>query len=143
MRLIIISLLILTSCSERVKNCNLVGKWKSIEFISNKAIDWNNDGIYNKELLKEDKCTEVIFEFKNNGKIERYYKNKGTNCEFKKSTLNYVVDGNEILFTVSGMRQKHKFEINNCILTFYGIKDRGMTKNGKQNILISSKLKKQ
>jgi len=132
----------LTSCSKSLKNCELIGEWKSIEFYSDKAIDMNKDGIYNKKLSIEYECTEVIFRFTSNGKAERFYKNKRTNCKFKKSTLDYVVEGNQILFTVSGMKQKHKFDITNCRLNLYGIRERGMTENGNQNILINSVFRK-
>ncbi len=144
MKVLILSfgLLFLASCFEKEKNCELIGKWESTEFNSDKAVDMNKDGIYNQDLLQEDDCSEVIFHFKKNGKAERYYKNKRTNCKFKKSTLDYIVNGNQILFTVSGMKQKHKYKITNCKLNIYGAQDSGLTENGKQNILINSVFEK-
>ncbi|MFL1897475.1 lipocalin family protein [Aquimarina sp. 2-A2] len=139
---IIIILLIFNSCSKKTKNCQLIGKWKSIEFSSNKAIDSNKDGIYNTDILNEDGCSEVIFVFMDNGKAERYYKNNRTNCKLKKSILNYVIDGNQLIFTVSGMKQKSEFKITNCKLSIDGVQEIGITKNGKQNITINSVFEK-
>jgi hypothetical protein len=98
----------------------------------------NDDGIYSKNLLNEDECTEVIFHFMSNKKVDRFYKNNRTDCEFKKSALTYVVEGNQINFVVKGMKQKHKFEIANCKLIIYGVYDIGMTESGEQDISINS-----
>lgn len=84
MKILIVGLLILSSCTNKIKNCGLIGKWKSVEFNSSKSVDFNKDGTYSKNLLKEDDCTEVIFNFMSNGKVERYYKNRRTNCKLKK-----------------------------------------------------------
>ncbi len=142
MTILIYGLLFLTSCSKKLKNCNLIGEWKSIKFTSDKPVDMDNDGVFNINLLKEDSCTEIIYNFKNNGKVENFHKNKRTNCQFKKSTLNYVIDGKYILFTVSGMKQKHPFDITDCKLHIYGVYGVGKTAQGKQRISINSTFKK-
>ncbi len=136
-------LLIMTSCKQSNETCTILGKWKSVEFLSDKEVDLNQDGIYNKDLLKEDPCTEVNFHFMKNGKVTRYYKNKKTGCKTKKSTLKYVVKEDKILFIVSGMRQKHRFKIRDCKLTLYGISGRGKTEKGKESIKINSLFEKQ
>ena len=140
---LIFSLLILTSCSNNPKNCDLIGRWRSIEFYSDKPIDANRDGVYNKDLLKEYDCTVVIYDFMENGKVKRLSKSKRTKCKFNKSPLNYTVDGDQITFTVSGMKQKHKFEIKDCKLHIYGIYGSGMTKSGKKSISIHSVFEKE
>jgi len=136
-------LLMLTSCSNKTKNCNLVGTWKSVEFYSDKAVDNNDDGVYNKELSKEDKCVEVIMRFMSNGQVVRLYKNKRTHCKIKKSKLQYVVKGNQIVFTVSGMKQKQQFDIVDCKLKLYGIVDYGLTKKGKQKVIVNAIFEKE
>ncbi len=140
---LILNLIIITACSDTKKNCQLIGKWKSTSFISNKTIDKNKDGIYNTDILKEDECSEVVFHFLKNGKAERISKNKRTNCINKRSSMNYVIDENQLLFIVSGMEQKHTYEIVDCKLHIYNIQDRGLTESGKQNILITSVFEKQ
>ena len=137
MKYLIILLLLITSCGSTNNNCLLLGEWKSVSFTSNLAIDGNKD------VLLEDECTEVVIRFKNNGIAERLYKNSRTNCEFQKSILNYIVEKDKILFTVSGMKQKHKFKIENCQLHIYGVLDSGKTETGKKTILINSVFEKE
>ncbi|PCJ96096.1 MAG: hypothetical protein COA50_07905 [Flavobacteriaceae bacterium] len=142
MRLLILSVLILTSCSGTPKNCELIGKWEAIAFYADKAVDVNNDGVFNKTLLKEYECTAVTFHFMSNGKVEQANKSKRSNCDLVKTTFDYLVDGDDILFTVNGMKQRQSFDITDCKLNVYGIKDRGITENGQQQILIHSVFKK-
>ena len=132
-----------TSLLQKPKNYSIVGKWKCVELNVNVAVDNNKDGIYNDDLLKEDECVEVIYDFKNNGKVERYYKQTSTNCELKKSIHDYEIVGEEIIFTVSGMKQKHVYEITNRKMAIYGIEDTGITEYGRGNILINVILEKQ
>lgn len=134
-------ILLLFSCSKQ-KNCGLIGKWESISFTSNEAIDFNKDNLYSKNLLKEDKCAKVIYTFLSNGKVELLSKNKKSRCKFRKKTMSYTIDENKIIVYINKMKQVYPFKISNCKLIIYDVLGSGISNDGNKRISISATFKR-
>ena len=133
---------IFIACSSGDKNCSLKGQWSSVSFIADKAVDINGDGVFNVELTEEKECAQTTFYFKSNGKVERSSKNPHRDCRTEKNTMDYKVEGNQLIFSVSGMVQKHQFQIIDCQLFIYGIRDSGKTENGRERLNVTAILEK-
>lgn len=128
---------------KEMKNCDLKGTWRSVIFNTDKEVDLNDDGKFSTNLLDEEDCAETIFKFGSNGKVDRSSKNPGNGCKKESRTMSYSQEGDFLIFSVGGMKQKHRFEIIDCNLYIYGIRGSGKTRQGNRSFNINVILEKQ
>ena len=131
-----------SSCSDEPKNCDIIGKWKLVSIISNKPVDVNNDGVYTKNLIKEDPCINLIFYFKDSKNGKRSEKSSKTGCKYNNTDFTYKLTKNKfIIFKWKKYRFKYRYYLENCYLSYYEHK-RLKTNFGIKNIEIEYKFKK-
>ncbi|MFD0863306.1 hypothetical protein ACFQ1M_13920 [Sungkyunkwania multivorans] len=128
-----------TSCSN--ENCGLIGTWESLEFLSSKEVDENNDGVFHKELTKEG-CYRVTLNFVSKSKVKRTSVTQQNCDKVQENEMKYRAEGEELTFIVNGMTQKHRYKIVDCKLYIYGVLGTGKTRKGKERITIASVFKK-
>lgn len=84
----------------------LLGKWNLHSMKADVAVDFNQDGTTNQDLLKETDCFEpMFFSFDEYGTINTnqanlYFESDGSfSCKSKEYTAEYQINGNQLIIT--------------------------------------------